>query len=402
MVVKGWPRLSETFVARELLGLERRGFSLRVVSIRGPREAQRQPVAERLRAPVHYLPPEGARGLPALLAAAAATVARRPRAALAALRRALGRVRARGAEPLRRWLEACWLVEALRLGRGSSVRHLHAHFLHAPAELAEHAASMSGLGFSATGHARDIYTSPPEELAARVGAADFVLTCTDYNRRHLCALPGVDGRRVRLCYHGVELEAFPPAASCDTSRLLSVGRLVPKKGHDQVLRALALLRAHGEEFQWELFGAGPLEAGLKALAAELGLGSRAAFHGAVAHPRLAARLSEGGVAVFGCVEAEDGDRDGLPNALLEAMAAGLPVVATAVSAIPEALRDGVDGLLVPPRDPAALAAALRRLRRDPVLAARLGASARERARAFDAESCLDECARSFAALESLR
>lgn len=383
-VLKGYPRLSEAFIAQEILGLERRGFAVEIFSMRGPREELRHPFVGEIRAKVNYLP----RGR-ALLASNARAALRFPFGYLKAL---LHAVRRRSWETLARFLDAGWLAD-----EASAVAHLHAHFIHAPAELAFYAGRIAGRDFSVTAHARDIYTSAPEDLARRAKAARFVLTCTAANRDYLARVAGVPEGKVRLAYHGVDLSAFVPGEAGDPRRLVSVGRLVPKKGFDQALWALSLLRARGEEFEWDLYGAGALEGELRGLAERLRLSPRVRFHGHAARPRIIERLRNGGIYICASVETEDGDRDGLPNALLEAMAMGLPVVATAVSGIPEAVRHGVDGLLVPQRDPAALAEAVTTLLKDPALARRLSASARARVESlFNAEACLDSCARHFA------
>jgi len=403
-VLKGYPRLSEAFIAQEIRALEARGLTIEIFSMRGAREDAVQPAVGAIRAPVRYLPhlPDlGAGALAELLPANLAALRRFPAAYAAALAHALRAcLRRRSRAPLERLLEAGWLVARHGLGASSPVRHLHAHFIHSPAELAFYAARVAGLSFSVTAHAKDIYTTPAAELSERIAASRFVLTCTAYNRDRLAAMAGEARRKVHLAYHGVDLNAFQPGAGAgDARRLVSVGRLVPKKGFAGILAALAMLRDQGEDFRWELFGAGPLEDALRAQAEALGLGARVRFRGAAAHPRIIARLSRGGVFLCGSVEAEDGDRDGIPNTVLEAMAMGLPVVATAVSGIPEAVRDGVDGLLAPPRDPRAFAAAVRRLWREPGLAERLSLAARARVESlFDADACVAACARHFEAL----
>jgi glycosyltransferase involved in cell wall biosynthesis len=279
---------------------------------------------------------------------------------------------------------------------------LHAHFAHAPAELAVYLAGITGQSYSISAHAKDIYTFPAEELRERATGAKFIVTCTRHNLEWLrAALAPAERERVFLAYHGVDLGAFPaPEAMPEfpQRRLITVARLVEKKGYEHALRALAELRAWGFALRYDVYGEGPSRARLLALAGELGVSDLVHWHGSVTQPVVRSALAEGGVFVLGCVETPNGDRDGIPNSLAEAMSAGLPVVATRVSGIPELVTSEESGLLCPPGDPVALARAIRRLFEEPGLAARLATGGRERvAEVFEAERCLDEVDRLLSA-----
>lgn len=394
VLLKGWPRLSESFVARELVALEARGLSLFLVSLRHPTDRARHPDHERLRAAVLYLPEY---------------LYQEPRRVLRGLVRAFARpgfVRA-----LRAWLRDFrrdpTANRGRRLGQAfvlaaelpASVRHLHAHFLHTPASVARYTALLTGLPFSISAHAKDIWTIPTWEKREKLEAAHFTVTCTRLNFDHLRGLaPEAD---VTLLYHGVDARLFtpPPARPPrdgsdpgDPVRLLAVARAMPKKGLDTLLDALARLPA---DLAWRFdhVGGGPLLEELRARAERLGIAGKIGWHGGQPQPRVIELMREADLLALPARIAADGDRDGLPNVLLEAMAVELAVVATPISAIPEAIEDGRTGLLVPPDDAEALANALLRLARDPALRRRLGTAARATVLArFTDEAGLDRLA----------
>lgn len=394
VLVKGWPRLSETFIARELVALEARGVALLVVSLRHPTDRARHPDHDRLSAGVLYLPEylyqEPLRVLRGLVRAA-----RLPGIGVA-LRTWL-RDLVRDPTPNRGRRLGQALVLAAELPPG--VRRLHAHFLHTPASVARYAALLRRLPFSISAHAKDIWTTPGWEKREKLEAAAFTVTCTRANLAHLRGLaPDADAS---LLYHGVDTLLFapPPArpprdgsAPTDPVRILVVARAMPKKGLDTLLRGLSLLPP---ELAWRLdqVGGGPLLPELRRLALGLGIEDRVVWHGGQPQDRVIALLQAADLFALPARIAADGDRDGLPNVLLEAMATGLPIVATPVSAIPEAVEDGRNGILVPEEDPPALAAAILRLARDPGERCRLGAAARATMVAgFSDQSGLDRLA----------
>ncbi|MGE4219817.1 MAG: glycosyltransferase [Alphaproteobacteria bacterium] len=398
VVLKGYPRLSETFIAQELLGLERRGIALSIASLRGPREPARHPIHDAIAAPIRYLP-EYLRRAPLRVVRAWATVRRLPgyRAARTAFLRDLRR------DPtpnrLRRFGQACVLAHEL----APEVAGLHAHFLHTPASVARYAALMRGLPLTLSAHAKDIWTTPGWEIAEKLDAADWTAVCSESGRARLASI--APGARLHRLYHGLDLDRFPPFADARPDRrgdraddpvgLLAVGRAVPKKGYPDLLAALALLPP---DLHWRLsvIGDGSDLAGLRAQAQALGLAGRVEWRGAQPQPAVLAALRAADLFVLASREGPQGDRDGLPNVLMEAQSQGLAVAATAFAAIPELVRDGETGLLVPPGDPAALAAALDRLIRDPALRSRLGAAGAARVRAeFDATAGLDALAGLF-------
>jgi glycosyltransferase involved in cell wall biosynthesis len=274
---------------------------------------------------------------------------------------------------VRNFVHALVLVE--RLAQRAPA-HLHAHFLHSPAAIAFIARKVSGQRYSLTGHAKDIYTTLPENVLMRCREAEFVATCTAANRAYLIEEIGLNSSQVRLCRHGVDLDRYRSGRGVtQPGRILSVGRLVEKKGFDVLIRACGEMRRRGVEFDLRIIGGGPQREQLLALAAMEGIADAVHLGGSRSQAEVAAELAAAQVFALTPMVMPDGDRDGIPNVLLEAMAAGVPVIASAVSGIPEVIEDGVTGRLVAPRDPNVLADALTELLSDAPLRARLVAAA---------------------------
>jgi glycosyltransferase involved in cell wall biosynthesis len=382
-LLKGYPRLSETFIAQEIRSLERLGLAIEIVALRRPTESQRHPVHDEIAAPVRYLP-EYLHEAP-LRVLRAWRRARRlsgyraaRRAWLADLKRDWTRNR------IRRFGQACVLAAELP----PAVRHVHAHFLHTPASVARYAALMRGHAWSVSAHAKDIWTTPDWELGEKLAAAAWAVTCSRAGQTRLNQAARRDDA-AELCYHGLDLARFPPPAGFRAARdgsaggdpvvILSVGRVVPKKGFDTVLQALARLPAE-LDWRFEHIGGGTALAALKRSAERLGIASRIAWLGAQAQSAVLDAYRRADLFVLASRIGDDGDRDGLPNVLMEAQSQGLACVSTRVGAIAELIEHGASGLLVAPDDPAALAAALAELIRDPERRQALGAAGLARVR----------------------
>lgn len=380
IVLKGYPRLSETFIAQEILGLQRRGLRLRLYSLRHPTDPDVHPIHREITAPLTYLP-EYLRQEPARVLRGWLAARRLPgyRAAYRQWRRDLRRdpTENRG----RRFGQACVLAAELP----ADVAHLHAHFLHTPASVARYAALMRGLPWSCSAHAKDIWTLPAWEKRDKLKDIDWLVTCTAVGRDHLSAL-AVDADKVSLLYHGLDLARFAPPPGPrprrdgsdpdDPAVILSVGRAVEKKGYPDLLRALAKLPA---DLHWRFvhIGGGELADALAAQAKRLGLGERVAWRGPQPQGAVLTAYRQADLFALASRIAENGDRDGLPNVLLEAQSQELACLTTRISAIPELIRDGETGVLVPPQSPAALSVALAALIRNPDLRRRLGAAGAE-------------------------
>jgi glycosyltransferase involved in cell wall biosynthesis len=240
------------------------------------------------------------------------------------------------------------------------VRHIHAHFASTAASVALHVYRLTGIPYSFTAHAKDIYrrTVTPRDVGRKLRAARFAVTVSDYNLRYLRAFPG--GDRVVRIYNGVDLVQFAPngVARDDPPLVLGVGRLVEKKGFGDLVRACRILRDQGHDFACRIVGSGERASSLRELVEELGVGGCVELVGPMAREDLLGLYPRASVVAAPCVVGTDGNRDGLPTVLIEAMALGVPVVATHVTGIPELVRPGITGLLVPERDPRALARAI--------------------------------------------
>lgn len=400
-IPKGFPRISETFVANEILELERLGLRIEVFSLINPAEHGVQPSARAVRAPVHYVPEHVVRSLHRVLPAHVAFAGKHPRVYWKTLGRALRRAwQRRSMASLRRFGQAGFLVERLLGDR--NISHFHAHFCHGPTTVAMFVRWLTGATFSFTAHAKDLYTTAPEALREKMREAEFVLTCTEANRAYLEQIGG-DVASVHRIYHGIDVQRFTPGdaeesagavarerASIDTRvqsmavedagvpLVMSVGRLVPKKGHDVFLRACAILRDRGVRFRGVIHGEGPQRGELEALRRELRLDELVQLPGRILQDDLVARYREAAVFALACQVLRNGDRDGLPNVLIEALAMRVPVVSTNISGVPELIEHGVHGVLVEPRAPAQMADGIERLLGDRDLGRRLASAGRQR------------------------
>jgi glycosyltransferase involved in cell wall biosynthesis len=398
-VLKGYPRLSETFIAQEIAALERRGLHILIVSLRRPTDSRRHPVHDEIRARVLYLPEylllEPLRVLRAWLKV-------RKNANYKAVRSVWLRDLRRDLTPnrVRRFGQALVLAAELP----ADVRQLHAHFLHTPASVTRYCAALLGLPWTGSAHAKDIWTIPEWEKREKLASCQWLVTCTRANRDYLAALapPG----RVDLVYHGLDLQRYGRRASsiqtlrdgrnaADPVTILSVARLVEKKGTDVLLQALARIRP---ELHWRFVhvGGGPLDARMKKLAARLGISSRVQWRGALPQNELLDEYRKADLFALASRIAADGDRDGLPNVLAEAQSQGIACVATRVSAIPELVREGETGLLVDANDPEALARTLEALIANPARRRALGLAGQARVvESFALDANIELLARKF-------
>jgi glycosyltransferase involved in cell wall biosynthesis len=395
-IVKGYPRLSETFIAQEILGLEQRGIRQLVVSLRKPTDGKVHDLHREIEADVLYLP-EYLKDDPERVRLGRKWAEDRPGFARAQAAFEADLARDPTVNRRRRWGQACVLARELP----DDVDWLHAHFLHTPASVTRYAALIRGMGWSFSAHAKDIWTSPEWELRQKLADADWGVTCTRANFGYLRSLSPA-GEKVHLVYHGLDFSRFPAPPrerprSAGPLAIVSVGRAVEKKGYADLLQALAGLR-DDPRWRFEHVGGGPLTARLKRKAERTGIADRAMWHGAQSRDFVFALLARADLFVLPSRLAASGDRDGLPNVLMEAQAFGVPVLSTDVSGIPELITHGENGWLVPQKDPRALAVALTRLMGDEPLRRRLGATgAASVRRRFSSAPGIDFVARLLAA-----
>ncbi len=406
VVMKGYPRLSETFIAQELHALQEAGIDLRIVALRHPHDRDIHPIHREITAPVFYLP-EYLHNEPLRVLRAALHCAGNERGFWRTLRMFWADLRRDfTVNRVRRLGQAFVLVRE----HGHDAAWFYVHFLHTPAAVVRYASALTGNGWSCSAHAKDIYTSPDWDLREKLDDMAWLATCTRANVAHLRALSQAHADKINLVYHGIDVARLDAVACCNASgvrngpqseraieperateperasepvhssvRLLSVGRLVEKKGYGDLLTALARLPA---DIDWRLthIGGGELKSAMAARAAELGLGGRITWLGAQPQGAVLAAYRTHDIFILASRIADDGDRDGLPNVLMEAQSQGLACISTTVSAIPELITDRETGLLVPPEAPAALAEAIEALARAPALRQSLSQAGRDRVR----------------------
>jgi glycosyltransferase involved in cell wall biosynthesis len=399
MVLKGYPRISETFISNEILLLEKAGYDIHIFSMRHPREPFCHESVKKIKAKVAYLPQTILEAFPDLMRHNIQLALKRPRRYGKAIRMAFKRfLRNRKIATIKHLLQAGYLAHALLPGRG--VAHLHAHFAHSPTSVAMFASLLSGIDFSFTAHAKDIYTSNPEQLREKIALARFVVTCTEYNKRYLMKIAENGAKLISRIYHGIDVNLFAVKSAesmpSEPYQILSIARLVPKKGLSTVYRALQHLRRQGVDFRHILIGDGDEREKILSLIQDLGLTDVCRWLGTLPHESVLAHYEKSDLFVLGCKQAANGDRDGIPNVFIESMAMGVPVVGTRISAIPELIEDGRTGCLVLPDQPEKMAAAMLRLLTDSKLRNEIIPAARARVlQAFDNRKLIQDLVRVY-------
>lgn len=377
LVLKGYPRLSETFIAQEILGLERAGLNLVIVSLRHPTDVARHPIHGEIKAPVLYLPEylhqEPMRVWLGIWAALRS-------GNLTRILGGFGRdfVRDMTRNRVRRLGQAAVLARELP----SSIKALYAHYLHTPSSVTRYAAGLRRLPFAISAHAKDIWTIPEWEIKEKLVDAAWLTTCTRLGYGRLQEL--APAAQLFCLPHGIDLQRLPrPTCRSDRAEspdnrpvnLLTVARAVEKKGLDVLLDGLSRLPAD-IDWRWRHVGGGPLLPRLRSQSAELGIESSVEWLGALAFDDVIHALQRADLFCFSPRTAADGDRDGIPNVIAEAMSQELAVVSTRAGAVEEIVEDSVTGLLVPPDDPDALAIAIEALVRNPPRRAAMGRAGR--------------------------
>ncbi|WP_020482008.1 glycosyltransferase [Methylomonas sp. MK1] len=401
-ILKGFPRTSETFITNEIHLLETLGLELSIFSIKQLEGQKHHAVVDAIRAPVTYLPQASdltghsfltwlSENLPKFAPSHGRLLLKRPVAYLGGLLECLGmslkyrsgRLEWPRTVFIKEFLQAGYIAEAVL--QNPAIRHLHAHFCHGATTIVMLASRISGLPFSFTAHAKDIYLkelNPGDLLQIKMRRAKFAVTCTGANQEHLDACKGsnIDVHRI---YHGLDTDLFVPeprkqALSEQIPTILSVGRLVEKKGFDYLVRACAILRDRGVRFNCRIVGGADKYAQvIQQLISDLDLQDIVSLPGAVTQEELRGIYQQGSVFALPCLVVDNGDRDGIPNVLVEAMAMEMPVISSDISGIPELIQDQVNGLLVPEKNAQAMADAIQSLLDDQALRLRLGQAARQ-------------------------
>lgn len=366
-----FPSFGQTFCYREVAELERQGTKVHVFSIRQPVGEAAQDWDQDLVQRVHYLPEEKALVAEVDRLLKTKAVPEEARAAV---------------KDWGRQSDFLRLYQAIHVGvrlQETGLRHIHAHFAGMAARTAYWINEFFAAPFTFTAHANDIFA--PRDFAVSLPKlmerAAAVVTVSDYSVRLLQErFPGSHAKIHRV-YNGVDLARFSPSDFAGSPpAIVSIGRLIEKKGFSDLVGACALLRSRGHSFQCLIIGEGPLEETLRAQIAEADLGQYVELTGPQSQAEIAKCLAHATVFALPCTREADGGMDNLPTVIMEAMAAGLPVVSMPLAGIPEMVEDGVNGVLVAERNPTALADAIERLLGNPEEARSLGDRGREIAR----------------------
>lgn len=350
-VVKRYPRFSETFVVNEILSHEQAGLDIDIFSLRPPVDTHFQSDISKVRAPVHYLSSgsvkspdfweeiqKGARRFPGIWD----TLPRGEFATVIEMYQAIqmaGQIRERG------------------------IRHLHAHFATSATTVSRLAAGIAGISYSFTAHAKDIFHDSvhPADLQSKIDDASFVVTVSDFNQKWLSRHFGNSQKIVRI-YNGLDLSLFHVNPLQTSTRcILAIGRLVAKKGFTHLIDACRILRDKNVEFRCEIVGGGELDSALRDQVSRLSLNEYVHLAGPIPQNQVREKLRNATMLVAPCVVGEDGNRDGLPTVITEALASGTPCIATAVTGIPEIIHDQESGLIVRQGSADDLARAIRQL-----------------------------------------
>jgi colanic acid/amylovoran biosynthesis glycosyltransferase len=366
-----FPSFGQTFCYREVAELERQGATVHVFSIRRPADEPPQDWDQHLVDRVHYLPEEKPLVAKVDRILKSNAVSKESRAAV---------------ESWGRQSDFLRLYQAIYIGlrlQERGLRHVHAHFAGMAARTAYWISQFFGLPFSFTAHANDIF-APRDfvvSLPKLMESASAIVTVSDYAVGMLRERYPASAAKIHRVYNGVALSRFPQTDfAASPPVIVSVGRLIEKKGFGDLISACALLRSRGHRFECRIIGEGPLEESLRAQIAAAGLGNCVMLTGPLPQIEVVSQLSHATLFALPCTRESDGGMDNLPTVIMEAMAAGLPVISTPLAGVPEMVEPGVTGELVPERDPAALCAAIERLLADPERARTLGARGREMAR----------------------
>ena len=408
-VLKGYARTSETFITNEIYLLEKAGLKLSIFSLIKLEGQKRHAAVDAIKAEINYLPALSSLSEESLLlwlknnfryfsSSHKKLFKTHPLRYVKTLFEAIRFAFAAHEKTfIKEFLQAGFIASrALESGR---IRHLHAHFCHTATTVTMFASLLSGLPFSFTAHAKDIYLpelNPGNILPLKMRRAKFITTCTKANELHLRSVEP-NSAPIYTIYHGLDTKQFSPleTSNSPTPIILSVGRFVEKKGYNYLVETCQILKAQGCNFECHIVGGGDAEP-IKSMVKAFQLEDRIFIHSAVTQEELREIYKSATVFALACQIIENGDRDGIPNVMAEAMAMELPIVSTDISGIPELVENRIDGLLVPQKNSVALAEAIAELFNDEAMRKRLGKAAREKIlNVFDAEVTIVELQKLF-------
>lgn len=369
-LLKMYPRFSETFVVNEILELERQGLEIFIFSLKPPEGGRFHPNISLVQAPVTYLPEYGQKEFWGFLKESWEQLKAHSWNLQPALEYAFKDDLNKGMIPFMQALNLSLHLKKYEISR------LHAHFASLPAYVAMLTTLISGIPYSFTAHAKDIYTNQvnQELLKDKIQKARFVITVSQFNRQHLLNLCGNGNEsKIKVVYNGINLNLFSPDGQIprENNLILTVGRLVPKKGFEDLIEACDILKKRGENFTCKIVGAGELEPVLRQKILVKNLQDQVELTGPKTQLEVIELMKQATLFCLPCVIAPDGNRDGLPTVLLEALAMGLPAVSTRLTGVPEIIDHNQDGLLVEPNSPKDLGESLRILLKDSALRERL-------------------------------
>jgi glycosyltransferase involved in cell wall biosynthesis len=378
-LLKTYPKISETFILNEILELERQGINLHLFSLKLPEDDRNHPKVAQVKAPVTYIPlmrqrkQFNWRGTLALVQAHWTLFWQNRQRYITAFKSAWNHPEHK---PIEIFLQAGYLARQLQI---LGITHLQTHFANIPTAVTEIVQQLTGISYSIFAHAKDIYLTPEGVLDRRMAKAEFVLTCTGFNY-HFLQQVSTSSTPIHLSYHGIDFSLFDGERNqpeTDVPLMMSVGRFCQKKGFPYLIRACQILKKKGLKFRCAIVGYGPMKDDLAALIELLDLQDVISLPGKMAQDELVEIYRKASLFVLPCLVTDDGDRDGIPNVLLEAMAMQLPVVSTDISGISEVVRSGQNGFLVPQKDAAALAVQLETLLTQPELRKQFGQAGRK-------------------------
>ncbi len=368
-IIGTYPGLTTTFIDREIRALQQQGVNVRVIAIRKPHTILSSDQEELQRKTNYLIPIAWIKFIVSHLR----FVIQKPSIYFGTLFELIRNPHPDLSTRLKTVLHFIEGVYAAQLIAEYHCDHLHAHFVDRASTVAFVAGRLLNLPYSVTAHANDIYINPIL-LPLKLSQASFVATCTDYNRQHLQKIVPLNVKLHRL-YHGLDLETYQPNPDQSTHlipTITAVGQLKEKKGFQYLLKACQILKSKDYIFNCQIIGEGSLREELEQQIHELSLENFVVLRGALPHESVIEEYQHSTMFVLPCMTGSDGDRDGIPNVILEAMAMQLPVISTQHSGIPEVIKSGVNGLLVPPADEQALAHAIARLIDDPFLRTQFG------------------------------